>query len=389
MVGFLGWAVFGNAWHGVKSGCRRVLQIGALFLACLIAHYIWAVCYPVVSIIVACLMAVVWVCRKMLRLVGTVIFHVHRLAGGAPEASDVEFYRPGTGVVPETSDLRSFKRTGDAVKQVVVRRGNEVAVFNVGSDVQNIRTHGLFLPVEADTVRGSPSLVRKIAVVDKVHLCRNVVCGEEVGEHFTEYGVVRKFNPEKFQVAHSHQGAMDATRNLWQWLLPRGKQTVNEVVSRIREYASESETEEQLCSASRLSWKTADGVQFLAESRCTAVKENSYKVGVCFFQVGVQIRRQVSWLNYYSARLFCWIAQRKVDTDASVLVSLSLLSIFGTSCCSCIHIICYNMTSTIYDPFCSCIIIETYLADRAAITFVQNKPRLQTKVYLGIFSFAH
>ena len=78
MVGFLGWAVFGNAWHGVKSGCRRVLQIGALFLACLIAHYIWAVCYPVVSIIVACLMAVVWVCRKMLRLVGTVIFHVHR-----------------------------------------------------------------------------------------------------------------------------------------------------------------------------------------------------------------------------------------------------------------------------------------------------------------------
>jgi hypothetical protein len=46
------------------------------------------------------------------------------------------------------------------------------------------------------------------------------------------------------------------------------------------------------------------------------------------------------------------------------------------------------MTSTIYDPFCSCIIIETYLADRAAITFVQNKPRLQTKVYLGIFSFA-
>jgi hypothetical protein len=239
-------------------------------------------------------MAVVWVCRKMLRLVGTVIFHVHRLAGGAPEASDVEFYGPGTGVVPETSVLRSFKRTGDAVKQVVVRRGNEVAVFNVGSDVQNIRTHGLFLPVEADTVRGSPSLVRKIAVVDKVHLCRNVVCGEEVGEHFTEYGVVRKFNPEKFQVAHSHQGAMDATRNLWQWLLPRGKQTVNEVVSRIREYASESETEEQLCSASRLSWKTADGVQFLAESRCTAVKENSYKVGVCFFQVGVQIRRQVS-----------------------------------------------------------------------------------------------
>ena len=126
-----------------------------------------------------------------------------------------------------------------------------------------------------------------------------------------------------------------------------------------------------------------------ADPHWSALKENSYKVGVCFFQVGVQIRRQVSWLNYYSARLFCWIAQRKVDTDASALMSLSLLSIFGTSCCSCIHIICYNMTSTIYDPFCSCIIIETYLADRAAITFVQNKPRLQTKVYLFFFYFAH
>ena len=189
LVGFLGWAIFGNAWHGVRSGCRRLLQIGALFLACLIAHYIWAVCYPVVSIIVACVVAVVWVCRRVLRLVGTLIFHMHRFAGGAPEAADVEFHGPGTGVVPETSILRGFKRTGDSSKQVVVRRGDEVAVFNVGSDVQNIRTHRLFLPVEADTARGSPGLVRRISAVDKVHLCRNVVCGEEVGEHFTENGV--------------------------------------------------------------------------------------------------------------------------------------------------------------------------------------------------------
>ena len=281
LVGFMGWAIFGNAWQGVRTGCRRILQIGALLLACLVAHYIGAVCYPVVSIIVACLMAVIWVCRRVLRLVGTLIFHMHRLAGGAPEASDVEFHGPGTGVVPETSTLRSFKRTGDAVKQVVVRRGDEVAVFSVGNDVQNIRTHGLFLPVEADTIRGSPGLVRRIAAVDRIHLCRNVVCGEEVGEHFTEYGVVRKFNPEKFQVAHSHQGAVEATKGLWRWIAPRGKQTVSEVVTRIREYASESETEEQLCNASRVTWKTADGVQVLAESRCTAA-------GTAFHQVLVE-----------------------------------------------------------------------------------------------------
>ena len=53
-------------------------------------------------------------------------------------------------------------------------------------------------------------------------------------------------------------------------------------------------------------------------------------------------------LNYYSARLFCWIAQRKVDTDASVLTSLKLIIVYiWNLCCSCIHIICYNMTSTI------------------------------------------
>ena len=79
----------------------------------------------------------------------------------------------------------------------------------------------------------------------------------------------RRFNPEKFQVAHSHQGAMEATRGIWRWVLPKGKQTVADVVTRIREYASESETEEHLCNASP--WKTADGVQFLADSRCTAV----------------------------------------------------------------------------------------------------------------------
>ena len=45
----------------------------------------------------------------------------------------------------------------------------------------------------------------------------------------------------------------------------------------------------------RLHSRLVDGnAQMRREYAKNAFKENSYKVGVCFFQVGVQIRRQVS-----------------------------------------------------------------------------------------------
>ena len=99
LFGFFGWAIFGSAWTSVKSGCRRALQMVTVLTVCLIAHYIWAVCCPIVSIIVACLMALVWVLRRVVRVIGTMFFHVQRIAGGVPEAADVEFVGPGTGDV--------------------------------------------------------------------------------------------------------------------------------------------------------------------------------------------------------------------------------------------------------------------------------------------------
>lgn len=159
-----------------------------------------------------------------------------RLTGGAPEASDAEFHGPGTGAVPETALLRGFKRTGDNPKQVVVRRGSELAVFSVGTDQQNIRTqtHGLHLPVEPDTARGSPALVRRLNMTDKVHLCRNNICTEDATERFTEHGVVKKFNAERFQLSQSQQGALACLRQLWDWIVPTGRKTVTDVVGRIR-----------------------------------------------------------------------------------------------------------------------------------------------------------
>ena len=269
--GLAGWAVFGNAWGGVKQGCQRILRLMVVLTVCVAAHYLWSVCYPVVSILIACLMAVVWILRRLLNGVGTVFFYAQKLAGGAPEAADAVFHGPGTGAVPETAVLRSFKRTGDNPKQVVVRRGDDVAVFSVGSDTQSIRTHGLYLPVELDSVRGSPSLVRRIKGVDRVHLCRNSVCTEEAAEHFTEYGVVQKFNAERFQLSQSHQGALSFSRQFWEWFVPRSRKTVTEVVGKIREYASESETEDISCCASQITWMSDEGLKSLADSKCSSV----------------------------------------------------------------------------------------------------------------------
>ena len=146
LVGMVGWVVFGSAWSSLKSGFKHIFQLLILLGACLVAHYIWAFCYPFVSVLMALVMALVWVCRRFLRMFGTMAFHTSRWMGGVPEAAEAEFHGPGVGKVPETAILRGFKRTGAAEKSIVVRRDGCTAVFQVGSDSQTIRSHGLYVP---------------------------------------------------------------------------------------------------------------------------------------------------------------------------------------------------------------------------------------------------
>ena len=103
VVGLFGWLIFGSAWDGVKSGVKRLLQLGAVLVACLAAHYAWAIAWPIVSCIIAVVMALVWVVRLVVKLVGLVAIACQRACGGAPEAYGAEFYGAGTGKVPETS----------------------------------------------------------------------------------------------------------------------------------------------------------------------------------------------------------------------------------------------------------------------------------------------
>eukprot|EP00435_Cladocopium_sp_Y103_P064105 s1381_g25.t1 len=271
VFGLFGWALFGTAWSNVRIGCRRLFQFGLILGLCLIAHYIWSVCYPIVSLVVGCLMAIVWVLRKILKVAGTCCFWIQRMCGGSPEAAETDFIGPGTGQTPETSQLRNFKTTANGKKTVVVKRGSEIAVFNVGSESQTIRTHGLYIPIESDSVRGSANLVRKLREVDKIHLCRNEACTEEGGEHFAVYGIAKRFNPETFQLAQARQGARDMGQSVWDWLGRSGFQTgTNRVVRKLKEYASESEREEEVlrCQASSVSWRQGLDLKVLANRPC-------------------------------------------------------------------------------------------------------------------------
>eukprot|EP00434_Breviolum_minutum_P012255 symbB.v1.2.010803.t2/scaffold712.1/size170421/2 len=127
MVGLFGWAIFGDAWDGVKVGFRRLLQLGAVLAACLAAHYAWAIAWPVVSFVIAIIMAIVWAIRLLVKL------------------------------VPETAELRRFKKY-DADQWLVLKRGSKMVVFQSNGEPSSIKATGLFVAVDYDTVRGDSDL---------------------------------------------------------------------------------------------------------------------------------------------------------------------------------------------------------------------------------------
>ena len=269
-IGLVGWLVFGAAWGDVKLGVRRLIQIGAILLMCVLAHYVWAVCYPVVTLVMGIFMAVLWLCKWLLRTVGTVVFYVQKWTGGAPDAADVQYHGPGTGVVPETAVLRQFKATASQPKWVAARRGRDVVVFKVGVEAQTIRSHGLHLSYESDSVRGSPNLVTALRAGDRVHLCRNAVCTEDCTNHFQEYGLVPRFNAERFQYAQAEQGAKQTGEAIWAWMRGSGK-NVQRLAQRAREFASESEAEEEKlpCDGFFICWEASEGPERLCSRVCT------------------------------------------------------------------------------------------------------------------------
>lgn len=159
LFSLLGWACFGSAWAGVRNGCKR--QCCILLGCCIVAHYIWAVCWPVVSLMCAIVVTVIWLARRLLRGLGAMVFIVQKWLGGTPEASEADYYGPGTGQLPETTELRKFKYQATVDKWVVVKQNDMTAVFKVSSEVHPIRSSGVYRGRHAQRIPvPSPRAVR-------------------------------------------------------------------------------------------------------------------------------------------------------------------------------------------------------------------------------------
>ena len=129
-----------------------------------------------------------------------------------------------------------------------------MVVFQSNGEPSSIKATGLFVTVDYDTVRGDPDLVRELKGVDRVHLCRNLTCPEE-GHHYQTYGITKKVDAEKIQLAQATAGAAEACQGMCNWMWSAG----TAAATKVKDYASESETEEIRCTAHHVSWTDEHG----------------------------------------------------------------------------------------------------------------------------------
>ena len=246
----------------MRSGCSMLVRFSVLVSLCVAAHYILALCWPIVSLLVGIGLAAVWLVRSLVRCCGRTAFWVHRWSGGAPEALVADFFGPGTGTTPETADLRRLKKGSDD-KWVLVKREGKTVIFKV-NEASSIKSSGIYFSVEPDTMRGDPGLMNDLKGFDKVYACRNDQCLEE-GQHFKIYAVSKEMGPGKYQLASTSKEVHRAGKRMFDWL---SAGTVY-AVKRARDYASESETEQIRCCAYQLKWEGAKGTEVLSDNLCT------------------------------------------------------------------------------------------------------------------------
>ena len=70
LFGLFGWAIFGNAWQGVRSGMAWLVRLGAFLVVCVAAHYVWALAWPVVSLCLGFLLGLRWLVKTAVRILG-------------------------------------------------------------------------------------------------------------------------------------------------------------------------------------------------------------------------------------------------------------------------------------------------------------------------------
>ena len=263
VFGSLGWLIFGKSWSQVRLGVSLLARLSLVFGICILVHYFFALCWPILSLMLGIVVTIVWVIRTLVKLCGRIVFTVQKMCGRVPEAADAQFFGPGTGETPETSELRKLKRTGDSERWVLVRRSGATLLFKV-TEASSIKSTGLYLSFDPETLRGDDHLVATLKGYDKIHVCRNETCSEE-GQHFKEYAIVKPFNAERYQLAAASSEAQKAGMQLCGWF---GKGAAK-VVKRAKDFASESESEQVGCDAGLIWWEESTGRRCLHDATCT------------------------------------------------------------------------------------------------------------------------
>ena len=258
----LGWLVFGSSWTNVRSGCSALIRVGTLVTICVVVHYVLALCWPIVTLACGVVLTVFWLLRTLLKCFGRVAYYAKRWSGGVPEATEATFIGPGTGEVPETAELRKLKKGADGERWLLVRRDGETVIFKV-QDSSAIRSAGLHVNFEPDTMRGDAKLMSALKGFDKVHLCRHEVCQED-GQHFKLYAVAKGLDGEKYQLAMAAQEAHSAGSRAFGFLWSSAKG----VARKAKDYTSESEPEGPCCEACKIRWEDGGGLCLLSDKPC-------------------------------------------------------------------------------------------------------------------------
>ena len=131
-------------------------------------------------------------------------------------------------------------------------------------ETSSIKSSGLYVTHDPDSLRGDEGLLKAVRGHDRFYLCRYATCQEE-GQHFRQYAVVKSFHAEKFQLATATQGAQQAGAQLFGWM----SKGATKAVQKARDLASESETETLQCDASSIRWEDEDGSHRLSAGPCT------------------------------------------------------------------------------------------------------------------------
>ena len=74
VVSAMGWLIFGKSWVQVKTGFALLIRFGGLLVICVITHYLFALCWPVVSLIVGLFASLVWLVRTVMKCFGRLAY---------------------------------------------------------------------------------------------------------------------------------------------------------------------------------------------------------------------------------------------------------------------------------------------------------------------------